>query len=145
MRWMILLALGACAARTATTAPPAAPTTPTETTTAPAPAPTANTLYRWYCFADTSGAGTDCLRTLSECSGAAADWANDDQDGDGVGDNQSTPCAGQQVAYCYSYVPDDSTTGTSLTLCQETMDSCVSSAGLSGARAGTQTACTETE
>lgn len=144
MRWMILLALGACASRTATTAPPTTPTTAAAATATAAPA-TANALYRWYCFADTSGAGTDCVRSLSECTSAAADWANDDQDGDGVGDNQSTPCAGQAVAYCYSYVPDDSTSGDSLTLCQETMDSCVSSAGLSGARPGTQTACTETE
>ena len=100
---------------------------------------------RWYCFADTQGAGTDCLRTYADCTDAANQWANDDQDGDGVGDNQSTPCTAQAAAYCYSYVPDDSTTGQSLTLCQTTLESCNSSASVAGAKPGTMTACVETE
>jgi hypothetical protein len=151
MRWGTLVVgplfvLG-CASRASYAPPPAAPPPPPQVAASdPAPTPPApQPLYRWYCFADTQGAGTDCARTLDQCNDAAQQWANDDQDGDGVGDNQSTPCAGQQVAYCYSYVPDDSTSGDPITLCQETMDSCQSSAGVAMGKPGTQTACAETQ
>ena len=140
-----VLVLAACAKKT-TTPPPAEPTAPTvatPTATDPAPDTRAQPLYRWYCFADVNGAGTDCARSLDDCQKAASDWANDDQDGDGVGDNKSTPCAGQQVAYCYSYVPDDA--DQSLTLCQQTLDSCHTSAGVSSAKPNTLTDCTETQ
>jgi hypothetical protein len=140
--------LAACAARKATAPPPAAPTEPTAPAADPPTAPAADTsqpLYRWYCFADVKGAGTDCTRSLGDCQKAASDWANDDEDGDGVGDNQSTPCSGQQAAFCYSYVPDDAQNGQSLTLCQQTMDSCHTSAGVSSAKPNTLTDCAETQ
>jgi len=139
--------LAACAAKTASAPPPVAPTAPAADPPPAAPpvADTSQPLYRWYCFADVKGAGTDCARSLDLCQKAATDWANDDEDGDGVGDNQSTPCSGQQVAFCYSYVPDDSQDGQPLTLCQQTMDSCHTSAGVSTAKPNTLTACTETQ
>jgi hypothetical protein len=123
--------------------PPAAPA-PEVASNEPAPAPAGSqALYRWYCFADVKGAGTDCARTMDECQQAANQWANEDEDHDGVGDNQSTACSGQSSAYCYSYVPDDA--DAQITLCQETMDSCKQSAGVSSAKPNTQTECVETQ
>ena len=135
---LISCVAAACAAKTTPVAAPAAPAAPAPVAANdPAPAPQA--LYRWYCFADVKGAGTDCARSMADCQQAADDWANDG----GPGTNQSTPCTGQQLAYCYSYVPDDS--DKSITLCQETMDSCKQSAGVSSAKPNTTTECAETQ
>jgi hypothetical protein len=136
----ILISCVACAAKPAPVAAPAPPAAPAPVATADPPAPQAEQpLYRWYCFADVKGAGTDCARSQGECQQAADDWANDG----GPGANQSTPCAGQQLAYCYSYVPEDG--DKSITLCQQTMDSCHQSAGVSQAQPNTQTDCVETQ